>query len=142
YRNGTGYVGKDVTVVDSEVSVSQGNTIIFTFTRSGSTEIGEIVGYTMENSEDYIQGWADYAPNDFSTWFSGDDDDAVDEDESDEDDEDEDTTGDDEDIILPNGDDTDGDGNGDKGGGTPGFEILAFIVALAIAFIILKRKKL
>ena len=130
YRNGIGYV-LDVTVVDSEVSVSQGNTIIFTFTRSGSTEIGEIVGSAMENSEDPSQGWMDYVPNDFSPWYGGDEDD-------------DDDTGDDDDddvIISPNGDDTGGDGNGGNGGGIPGFEAIAVIAAIAVALIILRRKK-
>ncbi len=127
YQNGTGYVLKDTTIIDSEVLVSQGNTIIFTFTRSDLTGIGEIWGSAMENSEDYSQGWLDYAPNSFSPYYSGDDDDDTGDDDDD--------TGDDDD------DDTDGDGNGGNGGGIPGFEAIAVIAAIAVALIILRRKK-
>jgi hypothetical protein len=135
YQNGNGYVMKDMAFLDSEVSISQGNTIIFTFTQPDSIKIVEFVGSAMESHEDYSQGWIDYAPDDY-LW------DSEDEDEPDVDDEDEDTTGDDEDIILQNGDDIGGDGNGDKGDGAPGFEAIVVAVALAIVFIILRRKKL
>jgi len=143
YINGTGYVLKDGTIVDSEVSVSQGNTIIFTFTRlSDSTEVEEIVGYAMENSEDFSNTWADYAPNNFSPWYSGDDDDDTGDDEDDTGDDEDDTVDDDDDVIIsPNGDDTGGDGNGGNGGGITGFEAIAVIAAIAVALIILRRKK-
>jgi len=36
---------------------------------------------------------------------------------------------------------TSGDGDGDEGGGTPGFEAIAVIAALAIALILLRKKK-
>jgi len=102
-----------------------GNTFTATFEIADFDSTFEVWGATLESK---LGTWMDFA-----VIYSGDDDDDVEPDEEDDDN---------EDIILPNGDDTDGDGNGDKGGGTPGFEILAFIVALAIAFIILKRKKL
>jgi len=136
YQNGNGYVLKDTTIIDSEVLVSHGNTIIFTFTRSDLIGIGEIWGSAMENSEDYSQGWMDYAPNSFSPYYSGDDDDDTGDDDDD--------TGDDDDddvIISPNGDDTGGDGNGGNGGGIPGFEAITVIAAIAVALIILRRKK-
>jgi len=61
----------------------------------------------------------------------------------DSDDEDDDTGGDGDDdvIVSPNGDNTGSNGNGDNGGGTPGFEAIAVIAAIAIALIILRRKK-
>ena len=81
--------------------------------------IGE--GSNMEIDEEIGERWFDYAPNTYSPYYSEDDDDDVEPDED---------------------DDTSGDSNGDKGEGTPGFEAIAVIVALAIAFIILRRKKL
>lgn len=124
YTNGVGIVLKDMTnFVDSEVSVSQGNTIIATFTLSEgeSTDFEVFWGYNMEIDEEFGERWFDYAPNSYSPYYNGDDDDDVEPDEN---------------------DDTSGDSNGEKGGGTPGFEAIAVIVALAIAFIILRRKKL
>lgn len=123
-----------------------GNTFTATFEIAHFDPAVEVLGKVMEADPMFLTDafsvfWMDVTSNLLSLLPSIDDEDGVDEDEP-IDDEDEDTTGDDEDIILPNGDDTDGDGNGGNGGGTPGFEILAFIVALAIAFIILKRKKL
>ena len=127
YNNGTGFVLKDMgDMVDSDFLVSQGNTIIVTFTLSDSTEVETLVGYAMESSEGYVDAWADYAPSSFSPWYSEDDDDEP---------------IDDDDEPIDDGDDTAGDGDGDKGGGTPGFEAVAVIVALAIIFIILRRKK-
>ncbi len=133
YTNGVGMVLKDMTnFMDSEVSVSQGNTIIATFTLSEGeiTDFEVFWGYNMERDEELGGRWFDYAPNPYSPYYSGDDDDDVEPDEDD-----------DEDIILPNGDDTSGGGNGDKGGGTPGFEAIAVIAAVAVALIILRRKK-
>ena len=44
-------------------------------------------------------------------------------------------------LVSSSGDDTGGDGNGGNGGGTPGFEAVAVIAALAIALILLRKKK-
>ena len=131
YTNEVGIILKDMTnFVDSEVSVSQGNTIIATFTLSEgeSTDFGVFWGYNMEIDEEVGGRWFDYAPNPYSPYYSGDDDDDVEPDENDE--------------PIDEYDDASGDSNGDKGGGTPGFEAVAVIVALVIAFIILRRKKL
>jgi hypothetical protein len=52
------------------------------------------------------------------------------------------------DYFIGSSDDTDDTGNGEKNGkdnddeGIPGFELFAFVVALAVAMIILKKKKL
>jgi len=128
-----------------------GNTFTATFEMVDFDPKFEIWGITTEYTIDpmssdvpfdWTNRWMDFTSNFFDLFPSEDDEDDVDEDEPDIDDDDEDTTDDNEDIILPNDDDTVGDGNGDTGGGTPGFEILVFIVALTISFIILKRKKL
>lgn len=44
-------------------------------------------------------------------------------------------------LVSSSGNDTGGDGNGGNGGGTPGFEAVAVITALAIALILLRKKK-
>lgn len=127
-----------------------GNTFTATFEITHFDPEFEVFGKVIEMDPDPMHTidnisffWMDVTTNLLSLLPSVYDEDISDEDESDVDDEDENTTDDDEDIIPENGDGTDGDGNGDTGGGTtPGFEILVFIVALAIAFIILKRKKL
>ncbi|MCK4996265.1 MAG: hypothetical protein KAR55_05185, partial [Thermoplasmatales archaeon] len=133
YRNGNGYVMKDVTILDSEFSISPGNTITFTFTRLDITEFTGVVGSAKESAEDYSNTWIDNAPDDLN--LGGDDEPGDDEEPGDDD------PNDDDDEIPPNGDDTGGNGNGENGGGTPGFEAIAVITALAIALILLRRKK-
>lgn len=116
YWNGDGYVLKDSDFIDSEFSISQGNTIIFTFTKSDTVEITEVVGSAKEDSEDYSNHWIDNAFGD----YPGDDDD---------------------DEIPPDGDDTESNSNGDDDEGTPGFEVIAVIAAIIVALIILKKRK-
>jgi hypothetical protein len=125
-----------------------GNTFTATFEIAHFDPAFEVSGMIMgadpmhATDEELAFFWMDVTSNLLSFTTGEDDEDDNDEDESDIDEGDEDTTGDDEDIITPNGDDTGGDGNGDTGGGTPGFEIITFMVAITIMFIILKRKKL
>ena len=56
-------------------------------------------------------------------------------------DNDDDTTPSDDDDDTTTGDDDDDDGGGGTDGGTPGFEAIAVIAAIAIALIILRRRK-
>jgi hypothetical protein len=116
-----------------------GNTFSATFEIAHFDPSFELWGVTIEHtidpmsSEDPVDYWTDVTTNYFELFPSEDEEDDVDEEEPEIDD---------EDVISPNGDDTGGNGNGDKGGETPGFELLAVIVAFAITFIILRRKKL
>lgn len=98
-----------------------------TFTECWSVAFEYSVDVTQIQDINDIEYWADYVPGSFSPWDT--------------------TTGGDEgtgDTTTGDGDnggDTEGTG-GDNGGGkgTPGFEVLTIITALAIAFIILRRK--
>jgi hypothetical protein len=125
YFNGMGFIFKDMNKIGSEFSILKGNTISFTFTISDTTKIIEVVGSAMEFSEENNNTWIDNVPNELF-WGGGDEDDEQS----------------DDDEIPPNGDDTVTKGNGDGEGGTPGFELLVFILAVAIALIIIRKKKL
>jgi hypothetical protein len=110
--------------MEAEVTVS-GDTLTIEFDSVGEGIANlEFYGHAhiwTETGGESGESWWDYAPD---TYFGGD--------ISDDD------TG---------GDDTGGDGDGDEDGGTPpptgtpGFETLAVIAALGVAFIILRRKK-
>jgi len=90
---------------------------------------GALYGYAsiwLEGADDSGEVWMDYAPGEYSPWYGVGDDTGGD------------VTGGDD----TGGDDTGGDDTGtDAPTGTPGFETLAVIAALGIAFIVLKRKK-
>ena len=82
--------------------------------------------YTDEIN-DQVEGWRDFAPDSYAPWSepvegNGDDDDNGD------------TNGEDDE----NGGDTGGNGSST---GTPGFEVITVIIALGVAFILLRRKK-
>lgn len=114
-----------------------GKTLSYTFTDIEPEVVYEPWGYAAEYV-DYSGGeggeaWIDYAPGSYAPWYSpGDDDD----DTGDDDDTagDDDTTGDDDD------DDDGGGNNGSPQPGTPGFETVALLAALAVAFLLLRRK--
>ena len=123
-----------------------GNTLTATFEIAHFDPAFEVSGRVIEADPDQINVtdelgglWIDVTTNLLSLLSGGDDEDGNDEDESDVDTTDEDTSGDDEDIILPNGNDT--DGNGGNGSGTPGFEgFIAFVTLLIIAIILRKKR--
>jgi len=93
-----------------------GNTFTATFEIDNPDATYSVWAYSAEYAEagdESGEAWWDYAPDTYSPWYTSDGDDGT------------------------NG----GDGNGGTGGGTPGFETLAVIAALGIAFIVLKRRK-
>lgn len=103
-----------------------GSTFTATFDIDDPDATYAVYGYTIELKEtgdESGESWQDYAPNLYAPWYTGDGDGNGDGDGD---------TG-----------DGDTDGNGDEGGGikVPGFEIIAVISALAIALIILRRRK-
>ena len=137
-----------------------------TFTAEGSILTGEITllgsgdadiiwGYTQESLISYdsitdptqVEWWQDYYPETFAPWYEydfdtgddGDDDDTGDGDTGDDGDDDDNGDGD-------NGDEGSGEGGTDSGDTssaekTPGFEIITLIAAIAVAVILLKKKK-
>ena len=116
-----------------------GNTFTATFTINNPSASYDVYGYALEYSNlsdaSTSEWWADYAPMEHAPWYAGDDDTGDDD------------TGDDDAGDDDTGDDDTGDNGtsgGDEGGddkGTPGFELLTIVAALAVAFIILKRRK-
>ena len=116
--------------------IVDGDTFTATFTPNNPSDSFSVYGYAVEaiytdteagNAEWYL----DYAPDIYSPWYTGGDDDTPD-------DEDDDTPpADDE-----NPDDSEGDTQGgDSDSGTPGFEAIILIAAIAVALILLRRKK-
>lgn len=104
----------DFTVTDSTL------TVMFDSVGEGTTDI-EFYGYAhtwTETSGESGESWWDYAPD---TYFEGDIDVGDDEDATDEDDDD--------------------DGGTPSEPSTPGFEMIVVLAAIALAFIILRRKK-
>lgn len=106
------------TILDNPIS---GNIFTATFNVSDPNLEYTAWGWTGEFSDFSNQGgegWLDYAPGTFAPWYT-----------------------------AGGNDDGNGDGDGDENGGTtlptgtPGFETLAGITALGIAFIFLRRKK-
>lgn len=83
---------------------------------------GNAIEYSQIGDIQTSEWWQDWYPNSYFQGGNGGD-------GTDDDDD----TGDDD-------DDTSGD-NGDTGGGIPGFEVIALLVALGIALVILRRKK-
>ncbi len=126
YTNGQGSVvgmGDNMGFVEQLENPISGNTLTASFEVSDPSKDYSIYGFNVEHSNiDDNQGeaWWDYAPNDYAPYYSGGD-----------------GTG---------GDDT-GGGNGDGGDdepptpSTPGFEIIGLISAVAVAFILLKKKR-
>jgi len=122
--------------------IVQGTASVNGDTFTGTIEIDEtgtmssIVGIAYEYLVDYTtvidpttyDFYLDYVPGTLAPWYTGDDD--TGDDDTGDDDTGDDDTGDD-DTETDDGDDN----------GTPGFELLAVIAALAIALIILKRRK-
>jgi hypothetical protein len=126
-----------------------GNTFTATFTISDPSDSYEVYGWAVEYSNiqntQTAEWWADYAPVDYAPWATtGDDDtgdDTGDDDTGDDDSGGEDTGDDDTGEDGTDGEDTADEGGDGDGGGTPGFELLAVIAALAIALIILRKRK-
>jgi len=135
--------------IGAAIGIGSGGMQIGTVTASGSTITGTIeisegsefiscMGFAFEHLVDYttlgeniteIEYYADYAPGTLAPWYESDEPEEPDEPgETEEPSDGEESDGDD-------GDD------GEDGGGTPGFELLAVIAALAIAVIILRRRK-
>ena len=102
-----------------------GNTFTASFEISDPSAEYTVIGFNAEYSDpddEHGEAWWDYAPNSQAPWFG----------------------------MGGDGDgDGDGDGNGDGNGddgtpppsGTPGFETLAVIGAIAVALIILRKRK-
>lgn len=135
YQNGISYVMKDMAAIPSDFSISQGNTIIFSFTWSDSTEISKVMGSAMEHSSDYKNTWIDYAPNDYLP---------VNDVEDEEPDDETDESGDEEtgdDLIVDNEDETVTEGDGSNGG-TPGFELILIILSILVVLYLKRKNKL
>jgi len=163
------FLGMDVSQIPIEDLATAFTT--GTFTAEGSVLTGEITllgsgdmdiiwGYSQESSVSYdsiteptqVEWWQDYYPETYAPWYgydfdSGDDDagddDAGDDDTGDDDSGDEDTG--DEDTDEGTGDD---DSSDDTGGGstdsqdnTPGFEIITLIAAIAVALILIRKRR-
>ena len=140
-----------------------GSTLSATITLVEDVEFevyGNAIEYTDASDTETSEWWQDWYPN---THFQGDtsdqddtDDDTSEDDTSEDEDTDDDTSDDtsedddsdgetsdeDEEVILPvNGNTTTNDNTTGTSDRTPGFETLATIAALGVAFIILRRKK-
>jgi hypothetical protein len=124
YTNGTGFgMGmQGMNITSGENVTVSGNSISVELDVVGDTTDVELWGWAHEYTSDSPttgEWWGDWAPN---SKFTGDMDD--------------DTNGD-------TGDDTNGDdGNGDTAKpSTPGFELFAVIAAVAVALILLRRRR-
>jgi hypothetical protein len=111
--------------VDSEIWLSQENTIIVTFTLSEDeiTDFNLFMGFNTGYSEDTKDlRWVDSAPNDCdTTWYGGDEDDDI--------------------TADGNGDNGNGQTNGGGGdNGTPGFELILVVCAIVL-LLFWKRKR-
>jgi len=105
---------------------TDGKTISYTFTDLNTTIDYEPWGWAQEYLEYTVQGgeaWFDYAPNAYAPWYTAGD-------ETDPDD-DPDNGGS---NTLPNGD-------GTTPTGTPGFELIALLIAATILLIAYKRRR-
>jgi PGF-CTERM protein len=100
--------------------IASGNTLTATIDLLGEGTVDAFWGYAAEYTTlgDTQTGewWGDWIPGTFAPWYTDGDGD-----------------------VNGNGDE-DG-GNGTPSDGTPGFEALAVIAALAVAFVILRRRK-
>lgn len=135
YVNGQGAalgmsIGGDINMSYGEV-IATGNTMTATIDLLGDNTAEDFWGVAAEYSADYttienteeLEWWGDWVPGTYAPWYASGNGDG-------------DGTGDGGD-----GDGTGNGGDGDTDGGTPGFETLAVIAALAIACILLRRKK-
>jgi hypothetical protein len=127
YTNGTGWVLKDwSSQVNSEIRVSEGNTLIVKFILSEDeiTDFNLFMGFNTGYAEETKDlQWVDSAPNDYVTkWYGGDENEDIPTDNSNEDD------------NIPAGD------TEDKEGGIPGFELILVICAIVL-FLFLKQKR-
>ena len=130
YSNGNGIVqgiGANLTGYFSMItSPISGNTFTATFTVNDPSATYELRGYAQELSvlgNETTEWWGDWAPNTYFYDYSG----YVpeeEEEEEEEEQEEEEKTGDD-----------------DEDNGSPGFEVIVFIAAIAIAILLLRRKK-
>ena len=125
YRNGiAGWYGSNESFdfVTAPVTNVSNNTYTSTFQIANPDVEYNVWGYTEEYASfgpGIREKWADYAPDAYAPWYEGD---STDEDDT--------------------NDNTEDDGTGsDTSKGTPGFETLAVIASLGIAFIMLRRKK-
>jgi hypothetical protein len=135
YQNGISYVMKDMAAIPSDFLISEGNTIIFSFTWSDSTEISNVMGSAMEHSSDYKNNWIDYAPDDYLS---------VNDVEDQEPDDETDESGDEktgDDIIIDNKDETITEGNGSDGG-IPGFELILIMLSILVVLFLKRKNKL
>jgi len=151
YTNSFYYVWGDTqeSATSDMTSRAGTDTITFTIDYADPGSITGVWGFTYEVAD--IQAstsgeyWGDWAPNTYfpayDQFYGGDsEDEGTGEDEGEEEGED---TGDEGTGEEDQGDDGTGDTEDNEGdnGGTPGFELLAIIAALAIALIILRRRK-
>ena len=127
YTNGIGMVqgnGTNLTDYFSLItSPISGNTFTATFTVNDPSATYELRGYAQELNivgEETTDVWGDWAPNAYFYDEYG----YEEEEEEEEEEQEEETTGDDDDDT-----------------GTPGFELVVFIAAIAIAILFMRRKK-
>jgi len=122
---------------------AEGSNLTGTVSLLGTDEASATWGYATEYLVDYteitgqVEWWGDYWPDTFSPWYGIDtgDDDTGDDDTGDDD------TGDDDTGDDDTGDDDTGESNGGTEEKTPGFELLTLIAAIAIALIILRKRR-
>jgi hypothetical protein len=127
---GISETGGGMPAMNTDVTVS-GNTISGTIELVGTDDTStELWGYAWEYTEygdTNQEWWGDWIPGDYAPFWGQEDD------------------GDGEgDGNGDDGGDTNGDGSSNGGNGssgTPGFELVAVITALAIAVIVLRRRK-
>ena len=112
-------------LLESPPISSDGKSLTYTFEIDTSDPSAEYTpwGWSVELANVENQGgeaWLDYAPGTYAPWY---------------------TSGDGDVDGGENGDgDTSTDGDDGTSGGTPGFEIFALLAAVAIVFIVLKKR--
>lgn len=138
-----GFSGEGGMITDFTAS---GGTFTATFTPTNPSNSFNVYGYAWEvlSTTDFVTAdvWADYAPNTYAPWYTAGDDDLPDDDDDDNppvDDDDDNPPADDNDDDTGDAKGDDDDDDEDKG--IPGFEIVTIIAAIAVALIILRRKK-
>ncbi len=152
YASGTGgwagengYLGEG----GSLTNPVSGNTFTATIEINHGDDSFDVHGYAME-TVDGTEAYWDYAPNTYAPYYeeestedSGDDEgtNSNDSDDTPDGEDTSDETGDGETNTDSENTENTGDSGGESGSGTPGFEILTLIAALAIALILINKRK-
>jgi len=129
-----GYEGESGYILEPNFTTSD-TTFTATFAPIHTTDSFEIWGFAWEFDTVAKEAWEDWIPDFHSPYYTPDDDDDDDNPPVDDDDDNPPADDDDDGTVDTQGEDD------DKDKGIPGFEIVTIIAAIAVALILLRRKK-